>query len=252
MAKQTGLGDNLWVDGVDLSGDVGSASEVGGGNSPLVVTGIDKFAPERIGGLLDGRINFTAFFNDALGPPAQAHQTLRTRPTTDRVVSYAKGPQGIGSQVFSMEAKQINYDGTRGDDGSFTFDVEAQSTDFGGMWGTLLTAGKRTDTAPTNGAGVDFGAASVHGMRIWFHCFAFTGTSVTITVQESQDNGGADPYATALGGFAVAVFSAPGALMIGNSSSAIERWLRVITTGTFTSATFAVIVERPAVATFPQ
>ena len=38
MAKQTGLGDNCYVSGYDLSGDVGSLGRVGGGPALLEVT----------------------------------------------------------------------------------------------------------------------------------------------------------------------------------------------------------------------
>lgn len=68
MAKSTGMGGGLFVDEFILSNDIQDVA-VSGGPAPLVVTGIDKSAVERKGGLRDGQISGTAFFNDgtALG-----------------------------------------------------------------------------------------------------------------------------------------------------------------------------------------
>jgi hypothetical protein len=73
VGKQTGLGDNCYISGYNLSGDVGSLGRIGGGPALLDVTGIDKSAFERLGGLRDGGVDFSAFFNPAAG---QAHPVL--------------------------------------------------------------------------------------------------------------------------------------------------------------------------------
>jgi hypothetical protein len=254
MAKQAGMGDALYVDGVDLSGDIGSLERINGGNEPLVVTGINRSAPERLGGKLDGGIEFTSFFNDAIGPPAQQHQTLKTLPTAVRQLMYVRGP-ALGAQAACMVAKQINYDGTRGEDASLVFKTSAESDQRGLTWAPLYTNGKRTDSAATNGAGVDAGAASTFGFRGYVQLFAFTGTSVTFSVQESADNGGGDPYATAASGLAVTVaLTAPGAAELASNAFGpfnVERWLRVVTTGTFSNAVFVVAVERFLVTSSP-
>jgi hypothetical protein len=151
MAKQTGLGDNCYVGGYDLSGDIGSLSKISGAQAVLDVTGINKSAHERIGGLRDGGIDFTAFFNPAIG---QAHPVLSALPRTDVQVMYFRGT-AIGNPAAACVAKQINYDGTRGADGALTFAVQAQANAFGLEWGKQLTAGKRTDTAATNGASIN-------------------------------------------------------------------------------------------------
>ena len=65
MAKQTGLGDNYYVGGYDVSGDTSDLSRIGGGPAALVTTGIDKTAFERLGGLRTGGVSWTSWFNDA-------------------------------------------------------------------------------------------------------------------------------------------------------------------------------------------
>src|ERR1700712_532435 len=123
MAKQSGLGDQLIVDGQLISGDVNSLSNIHGGPAPWDVTGIDKSATERIGVERDGGLSFVAFHNPAaLG----THVKLSALPLTDRLVTYCRG-FGLGNDSASCIGKQINYDPTRGADGSLTFAVDVQA-----------------------------------------------------------------------------------------------------------------------------
>lgn len=254
MAKQSGLGDNLYIAGYDLSGDINAVGNVGGGVAPLEFTGIDKYAPERKGGIRDGRLQMTSFFNPGTLPD-QAHARLKTLPTADVVAAYFRGT-ALGGASANIVAKQIGYDGTRGDSGEFTFAVEAQANAYGLEWGKSCTAGKRTDTTGTNGTGVDFGAgspplfngAALFGLQAYLHVFSLTGTSVTVKLQESSDNGGADTWTDVVGGGFTAA-TGPGAQRIETARGlTVERYLRVVTTGTFTSAVFAVSVARNDVA----
>lgn len=248
MAKQTGLGDNLYVDGIDISGDIQSLNNVSGGPMLLDVTGIDKSGYERLGGLRNGNLDAVCFFNKAT---SRAHPTLKTLPTTDRILTYARGTS-LGSPAAAMVAKQIGYDPTRAADGSFTFAVNAQSNGYGIEWGEQLTAGKRTDTAATNGTGVDYGATigtTAFGLQMYVHLFSFTGTSVTIKVQESSDNGGGDAFADVTGATTGALTTVQALRVATGAAVSVERYLRVVTTGTFSSAIFSVTVVKNLTAT---
>lgn len=154
MSISNGLGQNFYYGGYDLSGDTGSADDIGGG---LVgtqdVTTIDLSAYKRIGLLRDGRISWGSFFNKAAG---QAHERLGELPTADRHLMWATGT-AIGAPAACLVGKQINYDPTRPQDGSLTIAVNAQGNAYGLEWGDLLTAGKRTDTEATNGTAAEFG-----------------------------------------------------------------------------------------------
>jgi hypothetical protein len=241
MPKQAGLGDQLYVAGVDVSGDIGSIGSIGGGNSPLEVTAIDKSGYERLGGKRDGSLEFTAFYNT---DPGQEHAVFSLLPTADQVVSYFRGTFQ-GGQAASLVGKQINYDPTRGEDGSLTFKVNALANGFGLEWGRQLTPGKRTDSGAANGAGEDYGASSAFGLQAYLQVFAFAGTSVTVKLQHSNDDGGGDPYADVTGGAFTAVTVAPASQRIATSGVlTIKRWLRVVTTGTFSNAVFAVMAAR--------
>ncbi len=244
MSKQAGLGDRLFVAGYNLSGDIGSLGTIGGGPSPGDVTGIDVEAMERIGLIRDGRIEFSSFFN-----PTRAHPVLAALPTSDVVMTYCRGA-ALGGPAAAMVAKQPNYDGTRAQDGSFTFSVQALANGYGLQWGRQGTAGIRTDTTASNGSSVDFGTGSTaFGLVAFLHVFAVTGTSVTVKIQESSDNGAGDAWADVTGGALTAATGITSQRIATSATQTVERYLRVVTTGTFSNAQFAVAIMRPDVAT---
>lgn len=241
MAKQSGLGDNCYVHGFDLSGDINSLGTISGGNSPIEVTGINKSAYERIGGRRDGNIEFTSYFNDTL--VTGAHTRLKTLPTTDVHLYYARGTT-LGNPAACLVGKQVNYDGTRGDDGDFKFSVQAQANGFGLEWGRQLTAGVRTDTAATEGASIDTTASADFGAQAYLQAFAFTGTDVTVKIQDSAN----DTDWLDVGSFAFTQLTAGRTaerIALGNTAT-VRRYLRAttVTTGGFTSLAFAVMVSK--------
>ena len=244
MAKTGGLGDNLYISGVDLSGDTNSIGKVSGGPKALELTGIDKSAPERLGGERDGGIDWVSWFN-----PTGAHPTLSAIPTTDQIVTYCRGTT-LGSAAACLVAKQIGYDPTRAGDGALTFAVSAVANGFGLEWGLQLTAGKRTDTTATNGTSVDLTAVSTPwGWQAYLHVFAVTGTSVTVKIQDSADNSTFADLSgaafTAATGVTSQRIASPGA------TDTVRRYVRAVSSGTFTSAVFAVVfVQNQTAVTF--
>ena len=244
MAKQGGMGDRFYIDEFDMSGNVGSLGNVGGGPAPSEVTAIDKSAFERIGLQLDGRLNFVTWFDPSITSLAEgSHLILKSRPTADRIVTYGIGA-AIGKPAASMVSKQVNYDGTRGQDGSYSHAVDAVANGFGLEWGEQLTAGMRTDSAATNGASFDYGAVSTaFGAAAYLHVKAVTGTSVTVKVQDSADN---VSFADVTGlTFTAVAGSAVGKERIATGSTAtIRRYVRAISTGTFSNAVFMVNLVR--------
>lgn len=243
MTKTSGLGDSFYVDGIDLSGDIGSLGNVGGGTSPLDVTGINKFAFERIPGLRDGRMEYSAFFNNGAGA---AHAALSTLPTTDRVSTYCRGTT-IGDAAACLNAKQLDYPPTRGNDGALTIAGSHQGNGYGLEWGELLTAGTRTDTSATNGTALDGLAATAFGLQAYLHVTALTGTNVVVTLEDSADN---VSFAAITGGAFASATAAPGVQRIQTGrTAAVRRYVRAVTTGTFSSASFAVVLVRNEVLT---
>lgn len=237
MSKKTGLGAQLYVDGFDVSGDTQSVQRVGGGGAVLDKTDITQSAYERKGGIRDGSIEWVSHFNSATD---RQHDVLSTLPITTRHLMYATGT-ALGAVAAAEVAYQVNYDATRTAEGDLTFSLSAPSTQYGFEFGNLLTAGKRTDTAATNGVGVDFATAHAFGLQAWLQVFAFTGTSATVKLQQSSDNGVGDAWADVTAGGFTSV-TAQGVQRIATANNqAVERYLRVVTTGTFSNLVFAVM-----------
>lgn len=233
--KQSGLGDNFYIDGINISNDLTQLTGISSPRTAAEWTGIDKLAMERVLLKRDGLMAGISQWN-----PTNAHIAFRSLPTTNRVISYFRGT-GIGSPAASMMAKQINYDGSREEAGLFPFSFNAMEDSYGLEWGLQLTPGPRTDTVATNGSSLDGAAATSFGFQMWLHCFAFTGTSVTIKVQDSADNAAWADLASATFG----AINAIGAARVAVASPAtVRRYTRVVTTGTFSNAQFAVQFTR--------
>ena len=242
-AKITGLGSNFYIGGFDLSADVSALDQMTGSVKPLDVTGIKSLATERLGGVRDGTLEFSTFFDTAAGAE---HAALSGLPVTDTIGSAflpnASYALAAGNPACSINAKQVNYDWTRGNDGSLTGKVSLQANGFGLEWGEMLTAGLRTDSAATIGAFFDDGGATSFGGQAYFQLIAFSGTSVTIDIQSATTSGGT--YATT-GLTSQAFTAAPGfqRVAVANTTT-INEFLKVVTTGTFTNAVFAVMFVR--------
>lgn len=244
MAKTSGLGDAFYIGGYDLSGDIGALAQVAMPIATLDVTGISKSAHERLYGKSGGEIDFTSYFNPTVG---NEHTILSTKPRTDTQAMYMRGT-AIGNAAACMTAKQINYDPKRGNDGSLTFDIKCQSNAFGLEWGVQLTAGLRTDTTATAGTGYDTGGSLSFGGQAYLQVTALTGTDITVKIQDSADN----VTFTDVSGFAFAQTTAAHTfqrISISNTST-IRRYVRAttVTSGGFTSCTFAVVLVKNPVA----
>lgn len=148
MAKTSGLGDNFYVGGYDLSGDINSLSKISGTLATIDVTAINESGMERLGGKRDGAVDFTAYFN-----PTGAHPVLSALPTSDVQASYRRGTV-LGNPAAEIVARQLNYDPTRGADGALTVACSLSGDGFGLEWGIQLTPGcaptPRPPTAPAS------------------------------------------------------------------------------------------------------
>lgn len=248
MAKTSGLGCQLFSGGYDLTNDIGQIDSIVSDRPALEATGLDKSAHERMPGQYSASMQATGYFNDAA---LAQHVALRNFPSTDRVVTFALS-SFIGAVACSMNAKQISYGWNRGQDGSLGTTVSAQSNGTMLDWGQMLTAGKETDSSGGNNSGVDFGTGSTaFGMVAYLHVFTITGTNLVVTLQESSDNGSGDAFANITGGAfsSVLTASAPTSARIETSlSQTVERYIRAVSSGTFSSATFAVMAKRYAAA----
>lgn len=235
MGKESGLGDQLYLDDVDLSGTTGAISSIGAPFATLTITDITQSGQARLAGQHDGTLTFSSWHD-----PSVAHPKLSALPTADVYGTYFHRAT-LGYPAASMMARQTSYDPNRGADGSLAMNVALVSDSYGLEWGVQGTAGKRTDTAATNGTSVDGGAATTFGLSAYLHLFSFTGTSVTVKIQDSADN---SSFTDLTGGaFTTATGSTKERIATANNAT-VRRYLRVITTGTFSNAVFAVNLVR--------
>ncbi len=249
MAKGHGMGDQLWVGGYDLGADTNSLSRIGGGNTPIDMTDITQSAHARLAGERDGGMDIVSYWDPAVGA---SHEKYSALPTADVIATYAH-TTAIGGQSANVVAKQIGYDGNRGQDGSFLLTVNAVANGYGLQWAFQATAGKRTDAAATAAGAVSpldqlTASPGAFGGVMWVHLFSLGSGTPTIKLQESSDNG-ADAYADVVGATTGALASAPAALRIELGLINVERFIKVVTTGTFTNAVFAVSFYRHRIAT---
>lgn len=245
MAKQSGIGDRLLVRGYDISGAVGALSRIAAPSEVIDVTAISAGARERIYGLADGELTFTGFWDSA---PDRLHDVLRApRSPEERIVTYLRGQQ-LGGAAAAMTARQINYDWSREAAGGLTVTVQCLSSNRGLDWCTQLTPGIRTDASAASGASVDNGAATATGWAAYLQVLALTSGTPQVVIEESEDDGGSDPW-TALAGATFTGISAPGAYLLRSASlsASVERYLRVRTTGTFSGLQFVVVFTREPV-----
>lgn len=241
ITKVSGLGDNFLVGGYDLSGDIASLESISQPMSPLDVTAINESAHERIGGMIDGSLAFTSFFNPVAG---QAHPILKALPRTDVQMMYLRGTV-LGNSAAAQVGKQVDYAPKRGTDGSLTVSVSAQANGFGLEWGQQVTAGLRTDTVATAGSPVDFTAATSFGFQAYLQVTAFTGTDVTVKLQDATTSGGS--YSDVAGGAFAQTTAAHTVQRISSVNTATVREFvkaTTVTTGGFTSVTFCVILVK--------
>ena len=239
MAKKSGLGQQIFVHGYDLSGDVAAIDGAGSPRNLLEITAINASATERLVGLSDGNISVSSWFNDST---EQEHDALSGLVTTDRIVTWAFGATR-GDVAACLVAKQLNYDGSRGTDGSLSFSVDTQADGISLDWCNTLTTGKETHSSAGSSTSRDDGAGTTAGMVAYLEITDCDSGTPTVTIQESSDNGSSDAWVNVLSFSAVGYASAPTAERV-TSSGTVERYLRITTTGTFSNLDFCVSTRR--------
>lgn len=233
--KQSGLGMRFLVGGYDLSGDINAIDTIHCGTAMNDGTDITQEAKARIPTLRDGSMAFTSFFD-----AANAHPVLSALPTADELMAALLPPLTVGSAAACCNAKQIDYPPARAADAGLLMKVEGQGNGYATEWGLQLTPGVRTDTAATNGADLDNGASTAYGAQAYLQLTAFTGSTITVTLQHSADNA---TWSTLIAFTAATAAPYTQRALVANTAT-VDRYLRVISAGTFTSAKFAVVVNR--------
>jgi hypothetical protein len=249
MAIASGLAEQFFVDANDLSAATAGARRLSSSMSPLQTPVISERGMRRIPGLRDGAMDVDSWFDDSV-----IHPVLSTLPTVDRVATWCL-TTALGGPTASIVGKQIGYDPTRGQDGSLALATSVLGNGSALEWGRSLTGGGAFGNLAVQGsAGSLTGyndeaiAATNFGLQLYVHLLSFTGTSITIAVHDSNDNGAGDAYAI-VPGATTAALTTPGAVRVTTSATEnVKEWLRITTTGTFSAATFVAAYVRNATA----
>lgn len=238
MPKLSGLGMEMYFCGFDLSGCTGSIDDLSTPRTTLEVTGLNKSSTERIYGHSSGQASLTTYFNDAAG---KEHLAYRGLPTTD-VLASVLVRACAGSEAATMRAKQINYDWSRPLDGSLTGNIQLQSNSSFLEWGEVLVT-RTSVTGAGNSPSLNNSAASCNGVSVTLHVACFCGCTLCVALQSSSDDGCADAFA-AISCFTQVTCSDANVAERKTVAGAVEQYLRLNYSGTFTSAIVVATVRR--------
>lgn len=153
---------------------------------------------------------------------------------------FPEGYNAAGKCVAAVQGTTVKHGGSAPRDGmvDIAFDILSQvGLDLGRSLNSFATA----VTAAGNGTAVDFDRATASGGAAYLVCEAFTGTSCTVTIEDSAD--GSNDWQT-IGTFAAA--SAAHTEQRITISGAIRRYVRCVYTGTFTSFKSAIVFSKYA------
>ncbi len=245
MGIQSGIGQRFYVNQFDLSGDVGAiGSFVDSRNQQDITTVLDT-AMRRLPLLKDGALTYTAFFDTAVGAE---HLTLRGLPQSANVTWCIQGT-AVGNATGSLVANHTDYPATRAQDGSLVLTPTAAANGFGIQWGNLLTTATQTFASAASGTYIDDyvpsfptgDLPSVHGLAAYVHAISIGSGSATVHIQDSTDH---ISFSDVTGAVSTAISSAGTQRLVTSSTQAVNRYLRVNVTGTFTNLVCVVAVCR--------
>ena len=142
----------------------------------------------------------------------------------------------VGNSVRVCQARQTSYKASSpvGDVVSYTVEVQAD----GGLdIGTALQDSVAAETGAGAAAGTDHGVLTSDGGISQIHLLAFTGTDLIVKTQHSTTDGTYIDLTT------FTTLTGVGSERIAVSGT-VNKWMRAEWSGTFSSATFAVVFAR--------
>jgi hypothetical protein len=235
MGKQPAKNVRQYLDQVDLSG-VLTGVDLRVDQEQILANGFSTVGPSRILGNNDHSWSQLGLFDgDALLIDELIHGIL-----------------GSAADHYIMQTHEGLAEGDVAYEGVVTVTEQPRSAAVGGLVllnfdavgmgrmyrGKIL--GSKTTTGAENLTGQNTGATTVttDTYTVTFRVVAFNGTNITITVEESTDDGAGDAYA-AISGITSGALTAVGVVQA-STVAATEAWKRVVIAGTFTSAVILV------------
>jgi len=237
MAKQPARWMRIWLDEFALSSELSSAAL----QLQQALAQIDTFGdagPRRVVDNYDFTLPFLGFLEPTDdGYDEQIHALLES--ASDHYVTLAIGAGAaptVGDVAYDALARLSAQPRSAQTGGAILLNFDLAGS--GGLSrGALL--GSKTSAGAENLGGVNMGATAAGAVfRAIFRLIAFSGTNITLTVEQSQNDGAGDAYA-AITGVNSGALTAPG-VVAAQATAATEAWKRLAITGTFSSALVAV------------
>lgn len=197
------------------------------------VTTFGDSSKAYIGGLKDATVSLSGFFDGSAGA---VDEVLAAALANVRVVTLAAAGAGaIGNRAQIGNVISTSYSINAPVADAVNISAEAQVS--GGLLSGIILADLVARTVIGQTAANDNAASTANGLTASLHLTAFTGTDITIKIQESADNVSWVDLIT------FTQLTAIGS-ELKSATGTIARYLRVDVSGTFTTATFAVAAAR--------
>lgn len=229
MAKQSSSITRCIVDEFDLSGFI-NAWEMNVPQEVPPVTCLSDTGPRRVVGNYDVTGSHSGFFDAAdggLDPTAftdlasdENHYKSLLLGTTEGAVAYLEVLRQIeqtrGGAIGQAVVLNLSHEGS----GGLARGMVLRNA-------TLVAAG--------NGTGREMGATTAGRVfAVHFHLLSLLGDDITLTVEDSDDDDDADPYALVTGLTSGSLIAA--GVVRATTAAVTKSWKRVVASGTFTSA----------------
>ena len=222
MAKQPANKYRAYIDGYDVSGFLNAGSLAVEQETPVVTTFADA-GPRRVVGSYDHNHSHGGFIdtaNDSFDEIAFA--LLQT--TTDHYLAHCwEGVATEGNVVYEAVVQLTSQPRAASVGEAITINLDAAGSNHLAR-GVILRSATISGTG--NGTGQNLGVTTTGQIIVaTFRVISGTFTSITMLIEESQNDGGGDAYAT-LGSLTSGSMTAAGVVRV-THSTASEAWKRV-------------------------
>lgn len=236
MAKVANTATRTYFDEFDLSGELNSF----GIDFEQEVTKSEGFSdtgPRRVIGNYDHSGSFLGMFEPTSGA-YDDNIFAAIGDSSDHYMAVAPGANAEGSIVYERTVRVSDEPRSAQTGGLvlLNFDDEGAA---GHVRGIIL--GNSTETGAGTSTGINQGATTTTAeYQVVFRLITFTGTDITIKVQQSSDDGSGDAYAD-VSGLTSGSLAAAGVVRVSTTAST-EAWKRLdfSTSGGFSSAVILV------------
>ena len=236
MAKIAANVTRQWIDEFPLATEISGWTQDVNQETPVTTTlGVD--GPRRVTANYDHSIQFAGFFDGdgSAGLPDEEFWNILGDNATDHYMTVAMG-QTIGDVAYTGGAALEAQPRSGAIAGAVLLNFTANGR-------TTLSRdavlGLTTSTGAENLAGFEQGATTTPTTyRVVFRLISFTGTSVTMNVEESSDDGSGDAYVV-ISGLTSGALSSPG-VVVATTTASTEAWKRIALSGTYSSAEIVV------------